>query len=282
MKKILNIAMIIIGVALDAFAFAVFVLPVKFLAGGISGIGRIINHYTGMPVSYAVGVMSITLLIIGFLSLGKKFAAKIVLGSILFPVFIDVFGKMAIFQNLTDDLVLCAIFGGGLSGFGLGLLIRAGASSGGSDVIPIILNRKFGIPIAPVLYGIDLVILALQLPFANVDQVLFGIVVSLICSIALDKVVIMGSNDVQFTIISKKHDEINEMLHKDIDVGSTLLAGKTGHLKENMDVIVCVASHEKVQKVKNNVLEIDPESFITMVNVSDVKGRGFSMDRRWI
>ena len=282
MKKFKNLLMIIIGVACDGFGFAVFVLPNNFLAGGIAGLGRFFNHYTGIQVAHAVGAMSVTLLVIGFLSLGKEFAAKIIFGSILFPVFIDVFGKIPGLENLTDNMMLAAVFGGGISGFGLGLLIRAGSSSGGSDVIPVILNRKFGIPVAPVLYGTDLIILAMQLPFADVEDVLFGIVVSLICSLALDKVVIMGSSDVQFTIVSEKHQEINERLQKGLDVGSTLFAGKTGHLKNELDIIMCVVSHENVQKVKNSIMEIDPEAFITMVNVSDVKGRGFSMSRRWI
>ena len=100
MKKFKNLLLIILGVACDGFGFAVFVLPNDFLAGGIAGLGRFFNHYTGIQVSYAVGIMSLLLLITGFISLGKEFAAKIIFGSILFPVFLDVFSKIPGIENL--------------------------------------------------------------------------------------------------------------------------------------------------------------------------------------
>lgn len=280
MKKYKNIIMIVLGVACDAFGTAAFVLPLNFLAGGITGLGRVFTHYFGFDISYVVGVISIILLIIGWVTLGKKFAMSIILGSILFPVFLNLYNRSWFLTHMTTNAVLAAIFGGIMMGIGLGLIIKAGASSGGSDVIPVILNRKLGWPVAPMMYIVDFSILLLQLPFADIEEVLFGVLVILICTITLNKVVLIGSSDVQFTIISQKYEEINQAI-QDLDVGSTITYGETGHLHDKVNVIICIVSHEGVHNVKDAVLKIDPEAFMTMVNVSGVNGRGFTMPRRY-
>ena len=262
-----NIIMVLVGIACDAFSFAAFVLPHKFIAGGVTGIGRVFSHYFGFEVSIVVAIISISLLILGFLLLGKLFALSIVAGSVLFPLFLNVFNRFDALKQLTDQPMLAAI--------------RAGASSGGSDVIPIILNRKLGIPVAPLIYIADFTIMILQLPFANTNDVLFGIIVAMLCTITLNKVVLFGSSNVQFTIISHKYKEINEALQNDLDVGSTLTHGVTGHCNNPLDVIICVVSHESVHRVRTTVLDIDEEAFMTMVDVSGVNGRGFTMARKY-
>lgn len=280
-KMIRNIAFILIGLFCDAFGTAAFVLPYGFVAGGVTGIGRVFHHYFGMEISIVVGALSLALLLLGLVTLGKKFASTIVAGSILFPVFLDLLGRIPALQHLTGNPLLAAVFAAILMGAGLGLLVRAGASSGGSDVVPIILNRKFGWPVAPLMYAVDATILLIQLPFADTEQVLYGILIALLLSVTMNKVVLFGSSDVQFTIISKKYREINEVLQNHLDVGTTLTHGETGHLGNDLDVILCVVNHESVHRVKDAVLKVDPEAFMTMVNVSGVSGRGFTMARRY-
>lgn len=276
-----NIIMIVVGVAFDALGVAAFVLPHNFLAGGVTGVGRVFTHYFGFDVSHVVFVVSIALLAVGWIALGTKFAMTIIAGSVLFPTFLNLFNRFDALTHMTDNAMLAGVFGGGLMGLGLGLLIKAGASSGGSDVIAVILNRKFNMPVAPILYITDFVILIMQLPFASTEDILFGIMVLLICSLTLNKVVLIGSSDVQFTIISLEHKKINAALQDQLDVGSTMLHGKTGHLYNELDVIMCIVTHQDVHRVTKTVLDIDPEAFITMINVNDVKGRGFTMVRKY-
>ncbi len=281
MKKLENLFFIILGIACDAFGVATFVLPNGFLVGGITGVGRVLNHYFSLEVSLAVGIVSVLLFILAWASLGKKFAMSIVLGTFLFPAFLNVFEHLPILQNLTDNVVIAAVFGGIMMGMGVGLIIKAGASSGGSDVIPVILNRKFNLPVAPLVYVSDFIILLLQLPFAKTEDVLLGIMLLLICTMTLNKVILTGSSDVQFTIISSRYEEINRRLQDEADVGTTLLHSKTGHLGNEIDVIVCIAAHKDVHAVKSAISDIDPEAFVTMINVNDVKGRGFTLVRKY-
>lgn len=280
-RKLINDLLIPLGVFFDALGTCAFILPYNFVAGGVTGIGRIFHHYLHFEISYVIGFFSLLLLLAGWLTLGRRFAMTIIAGSILFPVFLNLLERVPFLAHVTDSTVLAAVYGGLIVGFGLGLIIRAGASSGGSDVVPIILSRKLGWPVAPMLYITDSAIMLLQLPFADADQVLFGILITLIMTLTLNQVILFGNKNVQFTIISPHFEKINACLQKDLDVGTTLVKGRTGHCNNPVDVILCVVTNESVQKVKDYVLAIDPEAFLTMVNVSGVNGRGFTMARRY-
>lgn len=279
MKRFINLVLIVGGLAIEAFAVEAFVLPNNFLIGGVTGLGRFFNHYFNISVSLAVGIISVILLIIAWLSLGRKFAMTIIFGTFLFPLFLNIFQRIPAITHLTHDSIISALFGGALAGLGLGLVIKAGASSGGSDVIPVILNRKFKWPLAPMVYLSDFIILLMQALFSDTEQILLGILLIFTCSAILNKIVLIGSSDVQFMIISDKYNEINKALQEEIVVGTSRLHSTSGHLGKDMDIILCIVSHEEVYEVKNKVLEIDPVAFMTMINVNDVKGKGFSMGR---
>lgn len=281
-NKMVKLLMIIVGVSLDAFSVAAFILPNHFLIGGVTGVGRVFVNYFGINISYVIFFFNILLLAISWWTLGTKFAMTIIFGTILFPTFLNIFQRFPAITHLTSDPVVAAIYGGAIGGIGIGLLVRAGASSGGSDVIPIILNRKFKLPVAPLLYLIDTSILLMQCPFASAQDVLMGILLTFIFSVILNKVVLVGSSDVQFMIISEKYKEINEALQKDLDVGTTLLNSETGHLGNKGQVIMCIVPNKSVHLVRETVGKVDEVAFITMVNVTDVRGRGFSLGKEWI
>jgi uncharacterized membrane-anchored protein YitT (DUF2179 family) len=275
-----NIFFILIGIILDSLGTAVFLLPHGFIAGGLTGIGITINHYTHISIPLIVGFFSIILLAVGFFTLGKKFALSIIAGSFLFPLFLAVFQKLNL-GKIVEDPLLSAIYAGLIIGLGLGLIIRSGASSGGSDVLPIILSRKFDWDVAPLLYITDIFIMALQLPFSHVEDVLLGILISLIISLTMHKIIIASQQNIEFTIISHKYMEINYVLRNNLDLGTTLAYAETGHLARPIRVIICTAPHERVHKVKDAVLSIDPEAFMTMVDAGSVKGRGFSLAKKY-
>ena len=279
MKKFINLILIVVGLAFEAFGVTAFIIPNHFLIGGITGLGNCLNNYFGLNISICVGIMSIILLIIAWLSLGTKFAMTIIFGSILFPVFLRLMENWEAITHLTTNPVVASIFGGSLAGIGIGMVIKAGSSSGGSDVIPVILNRKFGWPLAPMVYFTDTVILLLQCAFSNSEEILLGILLIALCSIMINKVVLIGSQDVQFMIISREWNKINDALQNVLNVGTTKIHITTGHLEKESRIIMCITSNENVAKVRNTVLTIDDEAFMTMINVNDVKGQGFSLGR---
>lgn len=280
MNRLVNFFMLVFGIAINAFGVQVFVFSNQFLNGGITGLSRAIHLALGFPLNLTVAILSFLMFAVGSLFIGKEFSTKTIAGTILFPIFLELFSRMDFLLDVTDNMMLASVFGGLTIGLGVGLVIRAGGSTGGSDVIPLILSRRFGLPTAPVLYGVDCVILCLQAIFATSEEILFGLLVVLIYSVVMEKVLLFGGSDVQFFIISKEHQRINQAFQKNLDVGATLLHGKTGHLGQDQEVILCTAARRDITQIKRTVMEIDPDVFMTAVPVSDVRGRGFTFEKR--
>lgn len=280
MKKIVNFFMLVLGIAVNAFGVQVFVVSNEFLIGGITGLSRAISLAFGLPLNLTVTFLSFLMFAIGAVFIGKEFSAKTIVATVLFPSFLEIFSRMELLRGLTDNMMLASVFGGLIIGLGVGLVIRSGGSTGGSDVISLVLNKHFGFPTAPALYVVDCIILCLQAVFASSEEILFGLLVVMLYSVVIDKVILFGGSDVQFFIISKKYQQINQVFQRDLAVGATLLHGKTGHLGEDQEVILCTAARKDVTQIKGTVAEIDPEAFMTAVPVSDVRGRGFSFEKR--
>lgn len=269
-------AQILLGTALSAFSMGVFVLPYDLLAPGVTGLGRLGEIYFQLPVAMTVGVLNIALLLLGLVVLGWRFAASIVLGSLSFPVFLGVFEALPQLSGLVEDPLYAALCAGAIEGVGLGLIIRAGGSSGGSDVVPIILNRKFKLPIAPVLYGIDTAVIALQLPEANLEAVVLSALYAALYTVVMNYVLTLGTGSAQVFIFSERYEEINSRLLA-LDHGTTLLRGETGYFRRDCRLIVCVAHLRYLNEVKRVVMSVDPEAFMTVGSVRDVSGRGFTL-----
>ena len=271
-----TIAMVLFGIALNAFAVAAFCLPYNILVGGSTGIGRLINHFSGMPVSLAILIVGLILLILAWIFLGKQYAASIVLGTISYPAFLALFELFPIHGGLVDDPLLAALCGGFLMGVGIGIVIRAGASMGGSDVIPQILHKKANLPIGPVMYGLDVTVLILQGFLATSNEIILGIMMVLTYTIVTEKTLLAGGGQVQFLIFSPKNEEIRDMLIEN-GLGVTMLHGKSGYYGEEVDVIITALSGRRMNKIKDRILAIDSTAFITISSVREIDGRGFTV-----
>ncbi|MBR4020414.1 MAG: YitT family protein, partial [Firmicutes bacterium] len=189
-----------------------------------------------------------------------------------------IFESMENIGSLTQDPIIATVYGGVICGIGMGLIIKSGASTGGTDVIAIILNKKFGWPLSIPMYGIDGLILISQVIFApSAEVILLGIIVTFLYSMIVEKVVLMGGGALQLFVISKKHEEIRQRLASMI-VGNTILHGQSGYQAEATDVIMCVTNGRELHGVQAAILDIDPEAFITISAVKEVKGRGYSFD----
>lgn len=276
----LRLILIIAGLAVDAFGVAVFVLPYHIIIGGATGIGRIISHATGLSVTGCIWIASGALFFLALIFMGWKYASTIILGSFLDPFFMTVFEHIKAFRNLTDDPLVAAIFGGLLLGAGVGLVLRAGGSTGGSDVIPVIVHEKLGFRISHVMYVTEISILIVQMAFAEKSEIMLGILMTLLSTFVMDRVLLSGSGEVQFLVFSSYAMTINEALLK-LDVGTTMLHGKTGYRKKECETIVCVVPRRKMNAVKSKILEIDPLAFMTVSTIREVSGRGFSLDKRY-
>lgn len=274
-KTVLNLIQLIAGTAMSCTAMACFALPYNMVVAGVTGIGRTVHCIFGTEITVVVYAVNIILFLIGAAVLGRKFAATIVVGSFAYPLLLDLFGSIGSMQHLVNDPLLAAVCAGILDGAGIGLVIRMGGSTGGIDIPPLILNRKFGWKIPTMIAAIDIVIFLLQLPFTTSNGVILGILYALIYSVVMDRVLIAGQGGMQLMIFSRKSSEISEALLRS-GFGVTILEGKGGYLHDRMDAVYSVVSNRALNTAKKLIREIDEAAFITVTSVNEIRGNGFT------
>jgi uncharacterized membrane-anchored protein YitT (DUF2179 family) len=271
----------VLGNFLYALAVKLFLLPSGLVTGGTTGIALTIEHLWGVPISGFVLVFNIMMLLIGWAILGRAFALTTIASSFLYPFFLEIcnliFGDLV----LTDDLVLCTVFFGGCIGIALGIVIRSGASTGGMDIPPLVLRKLFGIPVSVSLYAFDFCILLLQLSFRPVENVLYGIVLALIYTTVIDKMLMLGQSRTELKIISTRSQEICDAILDQVDRGVTLLNGEGGYTHAESKIVLSVISNRELIKVEKLIHQIDPECFMIVSRVSEVRGRGFSIKKEY-
>lgn len=278
-EKMIQILNIILGNILLAFAINTLLLEHNIIAGGVSGIGIVMNHYLGLSVSNVVGMINIVLFVIGFLFLGKQFAMTSLISTFLFPVLLEFFDQTPIFHQYLQDSLLACLIAGFLIGVGIGLILKSNASTGGIDILAILLNKKLNIPVALVLNGIDLIVLGLQMSFSDTTHVIYGIVTVMITSVMLNKTLTIGTSLIQLTIMSDHYDAIKEMILFEQDAGATLLLSEKGYSEESSRLVLSIIPYRKLPSVKDKIHEIDPYAFVIVSHVDEVGGKGFTLER---
>lgn len=281
-RMLLDILMIVFGNFLYAAGIVFFILPSGLITGGTTGIAMSINHFTGFPVASFVLAFNLIMFLFGLLVLGKKFALTTLISTFCYPIILGILQKAVGDYVLTDDIMLCTLFGGICIGASIALVIRAGASTGGMDIPPLILHKYMGIPVSITLYATDCLILALQVGFRDTEKILYGILLVFAYSIILDKLLMFGTSKMQLKIVSQKSAEMKEAIIAEIDRGVTLLHAKTGFLEQETDILLSVVSSRELYKVENLVHTIDKDAFVMISRVSEVRGRGFSLGKKYL
>ena len=262
-----NFLFIILGNLIFALGIATFVIPNGLIMGGSTGLALSVQHFLGIDITITVAIINIVTFLAGLFILGKKFAATTLISTFIFPFFLNYFKDIEKLKHITSDTLLSAIFAALLVGTGVGIVLRVGASTGGLDIPAIILNKKRGVPIAIVLYAIDISILLSQMIFSNIEQILYGIIIVLITTMVINKVIVYGKNDFMVTIISEKYLEISENIHNKIDRGTTFIDIQTGYKKNNQQAVMSVISKRELHSLNKLVQEIDPKAFIIFIEI---------------
>ncbi len=281
LRRCITILMVVFGNILYALTVRLFLLPAGLVTGGTTGIALAVNHYIGIPVSGFVLVFNVIMLLVGLAVLGKAFAVTTVISTFVYPAALEVLNQMLGNVVLTEDIWLCTLFSGLGIGVSLGIVIRAGASTGGMDIPPLVLNHCFRIPVSVSLYLFDLVILLMQALYNPAEKLLYGIVLVLVYTVVLDKLMLMGTTKTEVKIVSSRYEEIRKAILKDMDRGVTMLSAKSGYLGEKTEMIFSVISNRELPKLEEIVRETDPDSFMTVCRVSEVRGRGFSKKKEY-
>ena len=276
-----NSLVIVFGNALYALAVALFLEPAGLVTGGATGIALAFGRLTGLSVSGFLLVFNLAMLVWGWAVLGRAFALNTLASSILSPVFLALWERLLADRVLTEDIFLCTVFAGLGIGVALGLVIRAGASTGGMDIPPLILNRLFRAPVSVCMYFFDMCILLSQGLFQSPEKLLYGVVLVMIYTMVLDKMLLMGTSRIEIKVVSEKSEEIRQAILQDLNRGVTLIQTESGYLRQNAQLVLSVLSSRELPKAEKLIHQIDPECFLMVSRISEVKGRGFSMQKKY-
>ncbi|MDO4851882.1 MAG: YitT family protein [Clostridia bacterium] len=271
---------ILAGNALLAFLVAAFMIPHDILMGGTSGIGITLSRlFPKLDVSLVILVLNVVLLLIGRIALGRKFAVTTVASSLLYPAFLALFQRIPGVSRITDNALLAAVFGGVLLGVALGLVMRVGSSTGGMDVIVLILNKYTHVSVAVYVWLTDFLIIGGQALFLPMEKLLLGVLVLVLESVVLDQMMVLGKAQMQLFVVSERYEELREVLLNKLEAGVTMALIETGRLHEQRKGLICVIPQRKLYDATEMIHGVDPLAFITITKVSEVHGRGFTVAR---
>lgn len=276
MQKIKEYLLTTIGTALTAIALEYFFFPSDIAAGGVSGIGLVINKLLGLDTSIVVLVLNISLFILAFLVLGKSFGAKSIYATIMLSVFMWIIERFFTPGVLTENMFLASFFGSIILGMGAAIVFHQGASTGGTSIIAAIISKftPIGIGISVLLTDSFVCILAISV--FGVDKGLFGFFSVILIGLVIDKFIDGFNTCKQVFIITSKEKAIVNHIIKKIDRGCTVLNGHGGYTGSDVKIIYTVLNSNEFIALKKDVKEIDPDAFVTVNESTEVLGKGFT------
>lgn len=274
-----NILSILVGNLLLAFAVGFFILPYNILSGGVAGIAVALSSFTTIPSDMVANMLVLGLFFVGWIFLGKEFAIKTVISSMVYPIYLTLIFRFV--PTIELDPMLASLYGGLIAGLGIGMVIRTGASTGGMDIPPLIAQRYTKTPIAILFLITDALTVLLGLLAYNLGAVLVGFISVFATSFAINKVMTAGgqqSKSVQ--IISPMYKEISKAIHEKLSRGTTLSAARGGYTLEEKEVILVVVSQNEYPQLIDIINDIDANAFVITTDATDVHGEGFSFAHR--
>ncbi len=276
-KWFINYSLIIVGSFILASGFVLFITPYKIVPGGVYGISIVLHWLLGTPVGMVALAFDIPLTLIGLKILGPRFGIKTVLGFFLTAIFVDlltfIYGSEPLVQ---DDALLSSIFGGVFIGLGLGLIFKSKATSGGTDIVAMIINKYTKLPLGHLMILVDSVIVIIGLiAFKDWKIPLYSLIVIFITGRVVDVVLEGISYEKTLFIVSDKHEEIRDKIINDLNRGGTYLKGKGMYNQKEKTVIFTVVNRREMAMLQEYINRIDTDAFLTVINANEILGHGF-------
>ncbi len=283
-KKVRRMTEVCISVLLGnvalAFAVAAFIMPSGVIMGGATGASLIIGKILPVETATIVLCINVVFLALGTLVLGKHFLITTVASSFLYPFMLAAVQRIPGIESVTDNMMLSAVFAGGLIGIAVGLVMRVGASTGGTDGLVLSLHKWLHLPVSVLVYIVDFAILLGQAINSSMECILYGILLLVIETIVLNKVMLLGQAQIQIMVISPEYEKIRRSLLSGLKAGVTMLLIETGITEESQKGVLCVIPPRKLYDAKELIQAADPGAFITITQINEVKGQGFSIERQ--
>ena len=266
-------AQIFIGSVIGAAAYPTFLIPNNIAPGGLTGVATILNYLAGWPVGITALVLNIPLFLIGYRTMGKVFAFRSLVATALFTILIDILPL----KPVSEDPLLGTLFGGVVLGIGLGLILRGGATTGGSDMIALMVHRRFSfITVGMFLFALDFLVVLAAAIFIGGTQALYAMIDIYVCGRVIDAVMVgFGGNKACF-VMTDAWQKITGRVLNEIERGCTLLEAKGAYSGTSRPVVMCVMSRQEMTALKRIVQEEDEKAFMFITEAHEALGEGFS------
>ena len=271
--KIKELIEFIIGCFLVALAFNLFMSPNNLVAGGISGLSLVLKYFFGLNPSMIIYIANVFLIILSFSFWGKEKTKASILGSILFPTFVSLTEHLSTYISFKEsEMILIAIFGGVLQGLGAGLIFRAGYSTGGTDILNMIVSKIFKISLGNSMFFTDGTIIVIGAFVFGFNHLMYSLIILYLISTLTDKVVLGISDSKAFYIITSKEKEVKDFVINELKHGVTEFNAKGGYNSENQTVLMSVVPTREYYKLKEGIHNIDKDAFFVAMDSYEVKG----------
>lgn len=261
------------GSLITALGLVFFLIPLKIAAGGVSGLATVVFYVFKWPVGLTMLLINIPLFLLSLRELGIRFGLKTLYGTIALSVFTDLIGPYV--TPPTENVLLASVYGGAITGLGMGIVFRAGGSTGGTDLGARLINKFFRISVGQGLLIIDAFVITLAGIVFGIELALYALISLYITSHVIDLVQEGFGYAKAALIISSRHEEIGQAILYQLNRGATVLRGKGLYTNQERDVILTVITRAEVSKVKALVSQIDPRAFVIVTNVHEALGEGF-------
>lgn len=282
LKKVKNAALdavcLIGGSVLYSIALLSFAAPNHIAPGGASGIATVVNYLWGLPIGAVVLVVNVPLLILGWKFLGSKFIVKTAVGTVVMSVAIDVLSPLL--PVYKGDRLLAALYGGALAGAGLVLFFLRGATSGGTDILVRLLQKRYPfLSMGRVVLMVDLVVILIAAAvYRSIDSALYAVVYIFVSSKVIDEVLYGTGNGKLVTIVTRKGPEIAAAILEKMSRGVSVLPVEGGYTGEKKSMLYCALRKTEFVKLKKIVKTYDPEAFVVIMEANEIIGQGFNTD----
>lgn len=275
MRSFFSFLGIVFGSFLFAFALNYFIIANGLAEGGFTGIALIVHYLTDWPAGIILAVLNIPLLILGGYKWGISFIFKTIFSVIMVSFSVDVLQNFSS-GLVTDDLLLAALYGGAVSGVGIGIVLRSGATTGGMDIIARFLHEKYNVNMGVIYFSFDLAVITIVAIFFGLEKALYTLVALFIFSQVVDRI-IEGLNEARAVIIvSQASVAITQAIITEMDRGATLLKGQGAYTGREKEVVYVVVGKGQILQLKKLVQRLDPYAFVTVNHVYEVLGEGFA------
>ena len=278
-EQIKDFMFLTLGVIMYAFGYTAFILPEKFVMGGVSGCSALLYYAWHFPPAYSIWLLNFVLLGIAIKTLSRQFIVRTVLGVTILSIVVAVFQPFfAAHPIITagEDRVMHLLIGAVLGGGGLGLIYSHNGSTGGTDIVIAMLNKYFRMSFGRAMQFVDITIISSSyLLFHSTETIVYGVAFTLIASYMCDYVVNGARQTVQFIIISRKYQEIADVINNNVRRGVTVVEGKGWYSKNEVNLLVVMARRHESQDIYNYIKKIDSNALVSQTNCQGIFGEGF-------